>query len=119
MRFFLFLALIIAVLIIVFTAQNQTEISLKFINWELSGPLPLMLAVPFLVGTVAGLVLVVPVWMKKAKTVKMHKRRIHELEEKLSNISEEVKSEEHEEEPVENDDSRKRLFHSSPGDELI
>ena len=97
MKFFLLLALIIAIAIIVFTAQNQTEISLTFINWELAGPLPLMLAVPFLVGTVAGLALVVPIWMKKSKTVKTYKRQIQELEEKLINISEEAKTEETEE----------------------
>lgn len=97
MKFFLLLALIIAIAIIVFTAQNQTDISLTFIQWELSGPLPLMLAVPFLVGTVAGLALVIPVWIKKAKTVKTYKRQIQELEEKLINISEEAKTEETEE----------------------
>ena len=101
MKFFLLLALIIAIAIIVFTAQNQTDISLTFIQWELSGPLPLMLAVPFLVGTVAGLALVVPIWIKKAKTVKTYKRQIHELEEKLINISEEAKTEETEEAPSE------------------
>ncbi len=107
MRFFLLLALIIAIAIIVFTAQNQTEISLTFINWELAGPLPLMLAVPFLVGTVAGLALVVPIWMKKSKTVKTYKRQIQELEEKLINISEEAKTEETSEEPVEEEIPKK------------
>ena len=101
MRLFLFLALIIAVVIIVFTAQNQTEITLTFINWELSKPLPVMLAVPFFVGAIAGVALVVPAWMKKSKAVKTHKKKIHELEEKLLNISEEVKTEEPERELVE------------------
>jgi uncharacterized integral membrane protein len=92
------LALIIAVVIIVFTAQNQTEITLTFINWELSKPLPVMLAVPFFVGAIA---------------VKKHKKKIHELEEKLLHISEEVKTEEPETEPVEREisqDSTKDQF---------
>ena len=101
MRLFLLLALIIAVIIIVFTAQNQTEITLTFMNWELSKPLPVMLAVPFFVGAIAGVALIVPAWMKKSKAVKTHKKRVQELEEKLSNISEEVKEEETEAEPVE------------------
>ena len=67
MRLFLFLALFIAVIIIVFTAQNQTDITLTFLNWELSKPLPVMLAVPFFVGVIAGIALVVPAWMKKSK----------------------------------------------------
>ena len=99
MRLFLLLALVIAVIIIVFTAQNQTEITLTFINWELSKPLPIILAIPFLVGAVAGIALVVPAWMKKSKAVKTHKKRVQELEDKLSSISEQVREEEPEAEP--------------------
>lgn len=94
MRLFLFLALFIAVIIIVFTAQNQTEITLTFLNWELSKPLPVMLAVPFIAGVIAGIALVVPAWMKKSKAVKTHRKRIQELEDKLTNISEETREEE-------------------------
>jgi len=68
MKFFLFLALLIAVAIIVFTAQNQSDITLKFINWELTYQLPVMLALPFFVGTIAGIALIVPVWLKKSKS---------------------------------------------------
>jgi alcohol dehydrogenase YqhD (iron-dependent ADH family) len=72
-----------------------------------------MLAVPFFVGAIAGVALVVPVWMKKSKAIKKHKKKIHELEEKLLHISEEVKTEEPETEPVEREisqDSTKDQF---------
>ncbi len=94
MRFFLFLALMIAIVIIIFTFQNHTEITLIFFNQEVSGPLPLILAIPFFVGTIAGLALIVPVWLKKARTVKVQKKQILELEEKLLNISEQLHAEE-------------------------
>lgn len=88
MRFFLVLALIIAVGIIVFTAQNQTDITLQFINWELSYSVPVMLAFPFFVGSIAGVALVLPLWIKKGKTIKVQKKRIHELETELTSLSE-------------------------------
>ena len=94
MRFFLFLALIIAVAIIVFTAQNQQDITLTFFSWNLTYQLPVMLALPFFVGAIAGIGLVVPVWMKKSKAAKAFKKRIHELEAELSSLSEETKDEE-------------------------
>jgi uncharacterized membrane protein YciS (DUF1049 family) len=91
MKLFLFLALLISVAIIVFTAQNQAEITLQFMSWELSQALPVMLAVPFFVGVMAGAALVVPVWMKKSKTVKTQKRRIHELEDEMAAKTEQEK----------------------------
>jgi len=94
MKFFLFLALLIAVAIIVFTAQNQADITLTFFSWELTYQLPVMLALPFFVGTFAGVALVVPAWMKRSKAAKAHKKRIHELEAELSSLSEETKEEE-------------------------
>ncbi len=94
MKFFLFLALIIAIVIIIFTFQNHMDITLIFFNQDVSGPLPLILAIPFLVGTIAGLALIVPVWLKKARVVKAQKKQIRELEEKLLNVSEQAKAEE-------------------------
>ena len=91
MKLFLFLALVISVAIIVFTAQIQAEITLTFMSWELSQALPVMLAVPFFVGVMAGAALVVPVWMKKSKTVKSHKKRIHELEDEMAAKAEQEK----------------------------
>ncbi len=91
MKLFLFLALLIAVAIIVFTAQNQAEITLTFMNWELSEPLPVMLAVPFFVGVLAGAALILPIWAKKSKTAKSQKKRIHELEDEIAAKNEKEK----------------------------
>ncbi len=101
MKFFLVLALILAVGIIVFTAQNQTDITLNFMSWELSYSVPVMLALPFFVGTLAGMALIAPLWMKRGKTGKVQKKRIHELETELASLSEHSHSEEPEVEQIE------------------
>jgi uncharacterized integral membrane protein len=90
MKFFLLLALIVAVGIIFFTVQNTEVITLSFFQWELSGPVPLILSVPFGVGVVAGMSLFVPIWWKGTKSSKTLKRRIHELEGELTKAAEKL-----------------------------
>jgi uncharacterized membrane protein YciS (DUF1049 family) len=90
MKFFLFLALIVAVGIIFFTLENTEVITLSFFQWELSGPVPLILSVPFGVGIVAGMALFVPLWWKKTKSAKTFKRRVHELEGELTKAAEKI-----------------------------
>jgi len=80
MQFFLLLAFVIAVLLVVITFQNPEEISIKFVNWTFSEPLALALAIPFAAGLLAGLFLFIPLWWRKAKLARSQKKRIKELE---------------------------------------
>ncbi|KPK02535.1 MAG: hypothetical protein AMK71_01940 [Nitrospira bacterium SG8_35_4] len=83
MQFFLFLAFVIAVMLVVITFQNPEEISIKFINWTFSEPLALALAIPFAAGLLTGLFLLIPVWWRKSKLARSQKKRIKELETEL------------------------------------
>ncbi len=94
MRFFLLLALLISVGIIIFTTQNQTDITLTFFGNVLTYPLPVMLGLPFFIGAIAGMGLIIPIWLKKGKTVKQQKKRIHELETEIVSLAEQTKKEE-------------------------
>ena len=91
MQFFLFIAVVILIVFGVLTIQNPNiEIAVKFIKWDLSGPLVAVLAVPFITGIVASMFIFIPPWMKKASQARHHKKRIQELELELANISEEI-----------------------------
>ena len=83
MQFFLFLAFVIAVLLVVITFQNPSEIPIKFMNWTFSEPLALALAIPFAAGLITGLFLFIPVWWRKVKQARSQKKRIKELESEL------------------------------------
>jgi uncharacterized integral membrane protein len=83
MQFFLFLAFLMALLFVVITFQNPTDISIKFINWTFSEPLALALAIPFAAGLLTGLFLFIPVWWRKAKLARSQKKHIKELESEL------------------------------------
>ena len=91
MQFFLFIAVVILIIFGVITIQNPNmEIAVKFIKWNLSGPVALVLAVPFVTGIVASMFLFIPPWMKKASLARAHKRRIQELELELASASDEI-----------------------------
>ncbi len=106
MQFFLFIAVVILIILGVITVQNPNiEIAVKFIKWDLAGPIALVLAVPFVAGIVASMFMFIPPWMKKAAQARTHKKRIQELELELANASEEINTvDEPEEEQKKNDE---------------
>ncbi|NOZ69363.1 MAG: LapA family protein [Deferribacteres bacterium] len=101
MHFFLFFAFLIAVVFVIITFQNPGEISMKFIKWNFSKPFSVMLAVPFVAGTLVGIFLIIPTWWKKVKLARTQKKRIQELESELSSIKEQIEPAEPEELPAE------------------
>ena len=91
MKFFLFMALVVAVVFGAVAFQNpDIEISLTFIKWTITEPIMIIIAVPFGVGLLIGIALVVPGWIKKAKQARMHKRKVSELEEELTKAQDQV-----------------------------
>ncbi|TNF56163.1 LapA family protein [bacterium] len=88
MQFFLFLALILALMLMVFSFQNPDVIPLKFVKWEYQGSLTLILVVSFAAGMLAGIFSLIPPWWRKAKTSRLQKKRIQELERELLDITE-------------------------------
>jgi len=91
MKFFLFMLLVVAVVFGAVAFQNpDIEISLTFIKWTIAEPILIVIAVPFGVGLLIGIALVVPGWIKKAKQARMHKRKVNELEEELAKAQDQV-----------------------------
>ncbi len=90
MRFFLILIIIISVIFGIFTFQNDTKITVKFLTWSLSWHLTIVLLVPFIVGIITGMLLLVPTVWKKAANARTYKKRIRELEEESARMSETV-----------------------------
>ncbi len=89
MQFFILLAIIIAMALVVFAVQNATAITLTFLAWQFSGSLVVILALTFAAGVLTGIFLSAPTWLKKTKEGRVQKRRIQELEKELSKSTEE------------------------------
>lgn len=91
MKFFLLMALVVAVVFGVIAFQNpDVEISLTFVKWTITEPITLAVAIPFGVGLLIGIILIVPGWIKKAKQARMNKRKVSELEEELAKAQDQV-----------------------------
>ncbi|VAX32953.1 hypothetical protein MNBD_NITROSPIRAE03-1176 [hydrothermal vent metagenome] len=84
MQFFILLAIIIAMALVVFAVQNATAITLTFLAWEFSGSLAVILALTFAAGVLTGILLFAPTWLRKSKEGRVQKRRIQELEKERS-----------------------------------
>lgn len=84
MHFFLFLAFVIAVAFVTVAFQNPEPINLKFINWIYSGPLALILTIPFAAGLLTGIFLIFPSWWKRVMSTRTLKKRVKELEAELA-----------------------------------
>ncbi|MEF9426747.1 MAG: LapA family protein [Candidatus Mariimomonas ferrooxydans] len=93
MQFFLFLALILALALVLFAVQNSIVISLKFVNWSFEGSLAFILSLTFVAGMIAGMFLLIPAWWRKAMQGRVQRKRIHELEKELSSLAEEDEDE--------------------------
>ncbi len=92
MKFFLFVILVIAGIFGMITFQNTEaqDVSIQFAKWNFTEHIAILLAAAFGVGLLSGIVLVMPPWMKKASAARHSKKRIHELEEKLTSPPEDV-----------------------------
>jgi len=92
MRLFLILALIIALLAIVFALQNAVPIEIVFGLWRLEESLALVLLLTLTVGFVVGLLVSMPTITRREWKISNQKKKIIELENKLTENIERISS---------------------------
>lgn len=63
--FFIIAALIIAILAIVFAIQNANIVLVSFLLWKFEGSLALVLLLTFVLGFIAGLLIILPKLIKR------------------------------------------------------
>lgn len=88
MQFFLFISLVLAMALVFFAFQNPRIIELKFITWTFENSLTAILALVFTAGMITGIFLSIPTWWRKAKSNRVQKKRIQELERNLLGFAE-------------------------------
>jgi len=84
MRFFIVLALLIAVAIVLFALQNSAIVTVSFLSLHYNGSLALILVVVFTLGLLAGILISVPSLLRKNADIREYKRRVRKLEESIS-----------------------------------
>jgi len=90
MQIFLFIALFIAVLAVVFAVQNTAPALVSFFVWEFNGSLALVLLVSLAVGALISFFFSLPANIKTRWTIRQQRKKINELEAKLTASQEDI-----------------------------
>ena len=97
MQLQLIVAIIIAILAVVFALQNAIPIVVSFLTWRFESSLALVLLITLALGILMSLLVSVPSVIKKMKIISNQKKKIQKLEiglqkEPESEIKEEIES---------------------------
>ena len=84
MQFFIVLALLIAIAIILFALQNSAIVTVSLLSFHYDGSLALILVVVFTLGLFVGILISVPSLVRKSSDVREQKRRVKQLEESIT-----------------------------------
>ncbi len=83
MQFFLFLALVIAIALVLFAVQNAAIVAVNFLTFRFEGSLAFILVIVFASGFLAGILMSIPSILRKGSVVREQKRKVKQLEEAL------------------------------------
>ena len=80
---YLIVALLIAVVAVIFALQNSITVTISFLAWEVTGSLSLVLLITLGIGAIIGLLVLAPSAIKNTITVSNNRKRIGILEKEL------------------------------------
>ena len=81
MQFFIVLALLIAIAIVLFAVQNAAIVTVSFLSLHYNGSLALILVTVFALGLLAGLLISIPTMLRKSLDLREQKKKVRQLEE--------------------------------------
>ena len=80
---FLILALLIAVIAVIFALQNTTQVTIAFLIWQFDQSLALVLLLSLAIGVVIGLLTISPTVIKGKLAASNQKKKIDSLEKEI------------------------------------
>ena len=112
MQIFLFIALILMAVTIIFAVQNTATTMIKFLTWEIEGSLALVLLVAVAAGALISFFFSLPTLVRDKWIVRSQRNKLNELEASLDEqttkleeaqrkLAEQAEPEQTAEEPVE------------------
>ncbi len=108
MRIFFAAALILALLVTVFTVQNNQSIPISFLLWSIQGSLALVLMTTLVFGILIGILLMAPGSIRNRLQVSSLQRTVRELEQDKSTSAVAVSLESDQTEEAEHPSSENR-----------
>ncbi len=87
---YLVIVLLVAILAVMFAAQNSATVAITFFAWSSSGSLSLVLVLTLTLGIVIGVLIMAPSVFKRSFQSSGLKRRVHRLEKEKTNLNEKI-----------------------------
>jgi putative membrane protein len=84
MQIFLFIALLISVVAVIFAVQNNTPTTVSFAVWKTDGSLALVLLVAVVAGSLISFFVSLPSNLKTRWTIRQQRKKLTELETSLA-----------------------------------
>lgn len=81
---YLIVALVIAVVAVIFALQNSMLVTISFFSWTLTGSLSLVLLATLAIGVLIGLLVLAPNLLRKTFKSSSQRKRIDALEHEVS-----------------------------------
>jgi putative membrane protein len=92
MQIFLFFALFIAVIAVVFAVQNTAPVVVSFFFWKFNGSLALVLLVSLAAGALISFFVSLPSNIKTRWTIRQQRKKLNELEANLAASQEDLET---------------------------
>lgn len=86
MQIFLFIALFIAVVAVLFAVQNTDPVTVSFAFWETEGSLALVLLIALAAGALISFFVSLPSNLRTRWTIRQQRKKMNELESNLSSL---------------------------------
>ena len=84
---FTIIAVLIALLAVIFALQNAQTVMVKLYFWDINGSMALMMLITLLIGMASGMLILFPNIYRKNSTIRSHSKKIKELERQLSELT--------------------------------
>jgi uncharacterized integral membrane protein len=83
MQFLLFLALLIAISLVLFAVQNADLVTVSFLTFHFKGSLSFILIIVFAAGFLSGILMSLPSLIRKGSALREQRRKVKQLEESM------------------------------------
>lgn len=84
---FTIIAVVIALLAVIFALQNAQPVMVKLFRWDITGSMALVLLITLLIGFASGMLILFPNIYRKNSAIKSHRKKASDLEKQLSDLT--------------------------------
>ncbi|HKR06451.1 MAG TPA: LapA family protein [Bacteroidia bacterium] len=84
---FTIIAVVIALLAVIFALQNAQPVMVKLFFWDFSSSMALLMLITLVIGIASGMMTLFPAIYRRNSAIKSHSKKIKELEKQLSDFT--------------------------------